>query len=122
MTKVNQLLEKAISTPSEEEAISCLRMARRQKGKEPITVGSAPDQEVYWRTQAQKYFRIANELSSKSAKLAKSAEHFANEWKRVILERNAALAEKSTLENHVLFWKLLSLGLCAVITALVILQ
>ena len=37
---VNQLIEKALSTSSEEEAIACLRMARKRRtGKESIPLG-----------------------------------------------------------------------------------
>lgn len=64
MSNINQLLAKAMSTTSEEEAMSCLRMARK-KGKTFDIGGSTSDAKYkdqtakYWYEKAAHYYNEA---------------------------------------------------------------
>lgn len=114
MSKVNQLLEKAISTPSEEEAISCLRMARKHGRSEAVSVSNTPNREEYWKVQANKYFELAQRASANATKSSNSAMHFMVEMQKAQLERNRAVAEKNAAELHATIWKyttILTLGM-----------
>ncbi len=66
MSNVNQLLAKAMSTTSEEEAMSCLRMARK-KGKSFDVGGDSGEYNghsaKYWYEKAALYYNKAKEKS-----------------------------------------------------------
>jgi hypothetical protein len=57
--QVNHLLTKALSTESMDEAISCLRMARK-KNKDKGTVKTNAGGKD-WKSLAEKYYRIAKD-------------------------------------------------------------
>ena len=61
MSKVDQLLAKALSTTSEDEAIACLRMARKQPGVEKTTTKQA-DANIDWYAKAEQYYKLAKDL------------------------------------------------------------
>jgi hypothetical protein len=69
MSNVNQLLMKAMSTTSEEEAMSCLRMARK-KGNSFDSVASTSSEynghgAKYWYDKAALYYNRAKEDSNR---------------------------------------------------------
>lgn len=64
MSKVDQLLAKALSTTSEDEAIACLRMARRQPGVEK-TDAKRIDTNIDWYAKAEQYYKLSKELQHK---------------------------------------------------------
>ncbi len=69
MSNVNQLLMKAMSTTSEEEAMSCLRMARK-KGNSFDSVASTSSEynghgAKYWYEKAVLYYNRAKEDSNR---------------------------------------------------------
>jgi hypothetical protein len=62
MSTVNQLLSKAMSTSSEEEAMSCLRMARKKSNT--LELNSSPNEfnghtAQYWYDKAVTYYNAA---------------------------------------------------------------
>lgn len=61
MSKVDQLLAKALSTTSEEEAIACLRMARKQPGVEKTTTKQT-DTNIDWYAKAEQYYKLSRDL------------------------------------------------------------
>lgn len=60
MSKVDQLLAKALSTTSEDEAIACLRMARKQPSAEKSSAN--PDTNVDWYANAVHYYKLSKDL------------------------------------------------------------
>lgn len=65
MSNINQLLAKALSTTSEEEAMSCLRMARKKGVRledSPNSVYNGHDAR-YWYDKAALYYTKAKEKS-----------------------------------------------------------
>lgn len=61
---VNQLLAKALSTPSEEEAMSCLRMARKKGGRLEDSGSSSKyngQSAEYWYNKASMYYAKSRE-------------------------------------------------------------
>lgn len=72
---INQLLAKALSTTSEEEAMSCLRMARK-KGK---TLDNAVANEYnghgpkYWYDKANQYYQLAKDANKNRLTAAQEA-------------------------------------------------
>lgn len=63
MSKVDQLLAKALSTTSEDEAIACLRMARKQPGVEKISTKN--DTNIDWYSKAEQYYKLSKELQNR---------------------------------------------------------
>jgi hypothetical protein len=61
MSKVDQLLAKALSTSSEDEAIACLRMARKQPGVEKTTTKQT-DTNIDWYAKAEQYYKLSRDL------------------------------------------------------------
>ena len=66
MSNVNQLLAKALSTTSEDEAMACLRMARKKGGR--LEDSSAPAEynghdAKYWYDKAYKWYHEAKKHS-----------------------------------------------------------
>jgi hypothetical protein len=66
MSNINQLLAKALSTTSEDEAMSCLRMARKKGGR--LEESSAPAEynghdAKYWYDKAYKWYHEAKKHS-----------------------------------------------------------
>ena len=66
MSNINQLLAKALSTTSEDEAMACLRMARKKGGR--LEDSSVPSEynghsAKYWYDKAYKWYHEAKKLS-----------------------------------------------------------
>jgi nitrogen fixation/metabolism regulation signal transduction histidine kinase len=119
MTKVNQLLEKALSTQSEEEAISCLRLARKRHTGEAVDVrSSAAEQskELYWREQAEKYFRIAQGYDKQAAVGRRLAAEYLDKYMEESKRSQKLHSENSVLRLNVNLWR----GLSAVLFGLMI--
>ncbi len=119
MTKVNQLLEKALSTQSEEEAISCLRLARKRHTGETVTAAptaASQSQELYWREQAQKYFRISQNYEQKVNKYMNLAVEYNNKF--IVCYNDKLKLEGSVreLKTIVQVWKFM----CAALVGLAI--
>lgn len=98
MTKVNQLLAKAMSTSSEEEAIACLRMARKN-GNAFDMVQSSSDYNghsaKYWYDKAVVYYD--------KAKNGTSSRDYSKLWHLYLDTRNSAdrlYREKLDLEGE----------------------
>lgn len=65
MSKIQQLLAKAMSTASEDEAVACLRMARKHGGKAsdvPPMDDPKPSGSLYNGQTAKQWYDKANEL------------------------------------------------------------
>lgn len=76
-TTVEQLLTKALSTPSEDEAISCLRMARKRgespKFDDPAKVNTFKGGTIeHWYNQTYEYYGYAKKYKGKCEDLNKT--------------------------------------------------
>ena len=71
-SKTDQLIAKALSTDSEDEAIACLRMARKHNTGGTYTQ-STNSNSTDWETAARKYHKIAYDLQQelKAVKLSR---------------------------------------------------
>lgn len=98
MVDTRQLLAKALSTSSEEEAISCLRMARKKGGSldaSPTNSQSFRGGTInQWYDKAVQYHKLYNDL--KQSKMAPSEK--SELWKSMYLE---VLVEKQKLKYEV---------------------
>ena len=102
-TKMEKLLEKAISTTSEEEAISCLKMARKQGTKfyvdeVKIPVKEAQDENVY--ATLDKYKTLYRTLHKKALEIEKQRNHVQKAY-FVLYQRHEK--NKKTSRNFWLF-------------------
>jgi uncharacterized coiled-coil DUF342 family protein len=89
MSNVNQLLDKALSTSSEEEAFTCLRRARKRNAGETVAIYG----EVNWKQEADE--------ANKRARL------FMDEMNMVKINRNEITAECNNLKSEKAVWKIL---------------
>lgn len=110
MTKVNQLLEKALSTSSEDEAISCLRLARKRHTGEtvsvsPSTASSKFNDGVDWKKETYKYYNIAVERDNLLTESRKRAEYFMKEMTKAQIERNKYDFLYQETNNSKKLWK-----------------
>ena len=119
MTKVNQLLEKALSTQSEEEAISCLRLARKRHTGEAVSAGTSAavrSQELYWREQAEKYFRISQKYEQKATKYTNLAVEYNKKFMICYNDNLKLEGSVRELKTTVQVWKFM----CAALVGLAI--
>jgi hypothetical protein len=70
----NQLIAKALSTTSEDEAIACLRMARKKGLKADAPIDQERDEQwaqlvTQARTESQKYYRMLQEQINTTQKV-----------------------------------------------------
>lgn len=113
MSNVDQLLAKAMSTASEEEAIACLRMARK-RGGQPAETQSADSKDVsYWKNKAQYYYEAAV-MWQKTAKIERESQSMWHKYYEESIVRSRRLkVEKDSLEIKLLNHKML-LGMLVV--------
>ena len=101
MSNINQLLAKAMSTTSEEEAMTCLRMARK-KGKtfESNTADTYKDQNAkYWYDKAHHYY---NEVKRREGGLTQEQQrHLWNMFKDCEADVASLKFEKKKLEEQI---------------------
>lgn len=119
MTKVNQLLEKALSTQSEEEAISCLRLARKRHTGEAVSVKptvAEQSKELYWREQAEKYFLMAQGYDKQATISRRLAAEYIDKYLDESKRSQKLHSENSGLRINVNLWR----GLSAVLFGLMI--
>lgn len=125
MSKVNQLLEKAISTSSEEEAVSCLRMARKHHkgGSVSVSANSASDGKSaqYWKEQAHRYFNLAQERDALALRLAREHAEYLGRYNTALVENSKLRREVSTAETASIFYKVLIFSLSIMLVTAVIL-
>lgn len=95
--QMNQLLSKALSTNSEEEAMACLRMARKKANGQTVNLGGSNKTETNkdWKDLANKYCRIAKERDAKMNKYHASALYYRSEMREARAQL-AALKNKKT--------------------------
>lgn len=108
MTKVNQLLEKALSTQSEEEAISCLRLARKRHTGDTVSVkptAAEQSKELYWREQAEKYFRVAQGYDKQANVSKKLAAEYMDKYLESMKISQRLSSENKVLTYRVNFWR-----------------
>lgn len=121
MTKVNQLLEKALSTQSEEEAISCLRLARKRHTGEAVSAGTSAvsqSKELYWREQAEKYFRVSQGYDKQATMSRKLAAEYMDKYLESMKMSQRLSSENKALTYNVYVWRGISVflvGLCIVL-------
>jgi hypothetical protein len=109
MSAVNQLLAKAMSTSSEDEAIACLRMARKKGNTLDLSVKAAEyngHTAEYWYEKARTYYNVAKKKQESDGltpyqqqelyNMFKSAE---NERDRLYVKMTEQSEEISTLKR-----------------------
>jgi hypothetical protein len=96
MSNVNQLLSKALSTTSEDEAMACLRMARKKGGRieESTSSGDYNGHDAkYWYDKAAVWYTQAKETKENSATLHKW-------YKQEETENNRLRVKAASLERE----------------------
>ena len=125
MSKVNQLLEKAISTSSEEEAVSCLRMARKHHkgGSVSVSANSTSDGKSaqYWKEQAHRYFNLAQERDALALRLAREHSDYLGRYNSALTENSKLRREVTDAETASIFYKVLIFSLTIMLFTAVIL-
>jgi len=124
MTKVNQLLEKALSTQSEEEAISCLRLARKRHTGEAVDVRSSAveqSKELYWREQARRYFNLAQERDALAIRLARQQADYLGRYNTTLAENTKLKREVDAVKTTGMVYQILIFALSAILITAVIL-
>lgn len=125
MSKVNQLLEKAISTASEEEAISCLRMARKHSKGEPVLVTDSSPSEVknsqYWKEQAHRYFNLAQERDALAIRLARQQADYLGRYHTALAENTKLRREVNTTKTRSMVYQILIFSLSLIVVTAVLL-
>jgi len=125
MSKVNQLLEKAISTSSEEEAVSCLRMARKHHkgGSVSVSANSTSDGKSaqYWKEQAHRYFNLAQERDALALRLAREHSDYLGRYNSALIENSKLRREVTDAETASIFYKVLIFSLTIMLFTAVIL-
>lgn len=92
MSQIDQLLAKALSTTSEEEAIACLRMARKKGGKYAPTSKPKPIYTIstYGGHTAKEWRDAAMQLRQESEKLVTSYIKLKETHNTVVTEKTKA--------------------------------
>lgn len=125
MSKVNQLLEKAISTASEEEAISCLRMARKHSKGEPVSVTASKADDTksvqYWKEQAHRYFNLAQERDALALRLARQQADYLGRYNTTLAENTKLRREVNAAETTSMVYKILIFSLSLIVVTAVLL-
>jgi hypothetical protein len=96
MSNVNQLLSKALSTTSEDEAMACLRMARKKGGRieESTSSGDYNGHDAkYWYDKAAVWYTQAKKTKENSATLHKW-------YKQEETENNRLRVKAASLERE----------------------
>lgn len=102
MSNVNQLLAKALSTTSEDEAMACLRMARKKGGRLEDSESSSEYNghgAKYWYEKAALYYGKAKEKSD--GLTPAQQQHLWNMYKSESESVSRLRREKFTLESEV---------------------
>jgi hypothetical protein len=118
MSTVDQLLAKAMSTPSEDEAIACLRMARK-RGIQPSV---QPTHDIaYWKKKATEYYDAAISIQKTCRSAIASQELWKKHYQDAVRDRNLLKKEKDQLKNklikHRLFTVMIFFSLLFVLIA-----
>ena len=120
MSQIDQLLAKALSTTSEEEAIACLRMARKKGGTYAPTSNPKPIYTIstYGGYTAKQWCDVARQLRQESEKLVTSYITLKETHNKVVTEKTKA---ERALEGQKLVTKVIvvvySVCLLSVVTA-----
>lgn len=126
-SKTDMLIAKALSTDSEDEAIACLKMARKQGASHTAVSTDKSTQD--WEALARKYHKIAYEnqedlkrtkAALKSLMISKTVHAAYNS----LQENDAAKLRKqlSAAKNETYKWKMVSFGIlcfCIFLTFLI---
>ena len=125
MSNVNQLLMKAMSTTSEEEAMSCLRMARKKSNSFDSIASTSSEYNghgaKYWYEKAVLYYNRAKEDSNRLT--AEQERQLWNMYKQADTNVARLAQEKNILERKLRdmelkpsgWWKLPVIALQAII-------
>ena len=104
MSNINQLLAKAMSTTSEEEAMSCLRMARK-KGKTLDGDITSSDYNghgaKYWYEKAVQYYNKTKEKNDGLIAVAAQQKHLWDMYKSEEESVTRLLREKVLLQREI---------------------
>ncbi len=120
MSNVEQLLAKAMSTTSEDEAIACLRMARKRN------LGTAASTEYsadYWKQKAEQYYKIAKENQLAYRSIQSSVTYWQRRWNDTEFANTKLRRNRDALESKLLLYKLAVgalIPICAVMLAAVL--
>lgn len=126
MSAINQLLAKAMSTTSEEEAMSCLRMARKKGNtfEGGVTSGLYKDKDAkHWYDKAAYYYNEAKKRDTANGLDERQQQILWNMYKEADANVARLSAEKRALERQLRememkpsgWWKLPVIALQAII-------
>lgn len=82
MSQVEQLIKKALSTTSDDEAVACLKQARKRFKGETVDVDA--DKEAGYEQLARKYHRIAYQHQQTAQHLRRELDYMTNTLTRWI--------------------------------------
>lgn len=112
MSNVNQLLAKALSTTSEEEAIACLRMARKKNGGATVQADNRDD--AYWKNKAEYYYNLAIDWQRLARRACEEIESSQRNYQEMVKQKRKYKNERDQLETSLFNYKLLFFGLAAI--------
>ena len=104
MSQVEQLIKKALSTTSDDEAIACLKQARKRYKGEAVDVDVDPEKEAGYKELARKYHSLAYR-NQETAKMLKQEldymTHTVRQWMDLHTKaRQRADRAESTLKGQ----------------------
>lgn len=106
MSTVNQLLAKAMNTSSEDEAMACLRMARKKATslEESLSSDYKGHDAKYWYTQAVAYYNKVQEKpaglsADNQALLYKMYKNAEQDNQKLVMEKRALEAQIRKMES-----------------------
>lgn len=112
MSNVNQLLAKALSTPSEQEAISCLRMARKKNNGADVETDNRDD--AYWKNKAEYYYKLAVDWQRLARRANEAVAISQYNYSELVRQKRKLNNERDQLEASLFNYKLLFFGLAAI--------
>lgn len=126
MSQVEQLIKKALSTTSDDEAVACLKQARKRFKGEAVEVDA--DKEAGYEQLARKYHRIAYQHQQTAQHLRRELDYMTNTLTRWISMQEASAERarnaerklsKEEHDNSVL--KMVICGMIPIATILIVL-
>lgn len=104
---INQLLSKALSTTSEEEAMACLRMARKKGGRLDDSSASSEyngHDAKYWYEKAYKWYVEAKKYSDEWSRIFKIYKSEQENISRLQREKESLESEIRKLKDRPTGW------------------
>lgn len=118
MSQVEQLIKKALSTTSDDEAVACLNQARKRFKGETVDVNA--DKEASYEQLARKYHRAAYQHQQTAQHLRRELDYITNTLTRWIGMQEASAKRARDAERKLAKEKTTSLTLKLVICGMIL--